>query len=119
MDFVSGLPLTPSKKNSVWFIVDRFMKCAHFIVAHTTYVLGKLVKLYVSGIVRLFGVPKSIVFDRVLRFITRFMECLHSALGSRLNFFTSYHPHSDGQSERVVQILEDMLRCCIINFQNT
>ncbi|KAL4324148.1 hypothetical protein GQ457_11G026740 [Hibiscus cannabinus] len=119
MDFVTGLPLTPLKKNSVWVIVDRFTKCAHFLPVHTTYTYDKLVELYIGEIVRLHGVPKSIVSDRDSKFTARFWECLHTALGSRLNFSTSYHPQTNGQSERVIQVLEDMLRCCIIDFQGT
>ncbi|KAK9002134.1 hypothetical protein V6N11_024822 [Hibiscus sabdariffa] len=119
MDFVTGLPMTPSKKDSVWVIVDRFTKCAHFLPVHTTYTYNKLAELYIREIVRLHGVPKSIVSDRDPKFTSRFWESLHTALGSRLNFSTSYHPQTDGQSERVIQVLEDMLRCCIIDFQGT
>ncbi|KAL4324888.1 hypothetical protein GQ457_11G023450 [Hibiscus cannabinus] len=119
MDFVTGLPMTPSKKDSVWVIVDRFTKCAHFLPVHTTYTYDKLAELYIREIVRLHGVPKSIVSDRDPKFTSRFWESLHTALGSRLNFSTSYHPQTDGQSERVIQVLEDMLRCCIIDFQGT
>ncbi|GMI69916.1 hypothetical protein HRI_000660900 [Hibiscus trionum] len=117
MDFVFGLPLTPSKKNLVSVIVDRLTKGAHFLVVHSTYTLDKLAQLYIAEIVRLQGVPKSIVSDRDLRFTTRFWECFHQALGTRLNFGTSYHPQSNGQLERVIQVLEDMLRCCVIDFQ--
>ncbi|KAL4283832.1 hypothetical protein GQ457_16G018880 [Hibiscus cannabinus] len=91
MDFVTGLPLTPSKKNSVWVIVDRFTQCAHFLHVHSTYTYDKLVELYIRETVRLHGVPKSIVSDRDSKFTARFWECLHTALGSRLNFSTSYH----------------------------
>ncbi|KAL4339993.1 hypothetical protein GQ457_08G031450 [Hibiscus cannabinus] len=119
MDFVTGLPMTPSNKDSVWVIVDRFTKCAHFLPIHTTYTYDKLAELYIREIVRLHGVPKSIVSDRDPKFTSRFWESLHTALGSRLNFSTSYHPQTDGQSERVIQVLEDMLRCCIIDFQGT
>ncbi|GMI63339.1 hypothetical protein HRI_000003200 [Hibiscus trionum] len=119
MDFVSGLPLSPSEKNFVWVIVDRLTKCAHFLHVHTTYTLDKLAELYIAEIVRLHGVPKSIVSDRDLRFTSRFWVCLHQALGARLNFSSSYHPQTDGQSERVIQVLEDMLRCCVIEFQES
>ncbi|KAK9020566.1 hypothetical protein V6N11_010586 [Hibiscus sabdariffa] len=119
MEFVTGLPMTPSKKDSVWVVVDRFTKCAHFLPVHTTYTYDKLAELYIREIVRLHGVPKSIVSDRDPKFTSRFWESLHTALGSRLNFSTSYHPQTDGQSERVIQVLEDMLRCCIIDFQGT
>ncbi|KAK9010290.1 hypothetical protein V6N11_036801 [Hibiscus sabdariffa] len=103
MDFVTELPLTPSKKNSVWVIVDRFTKCAHFLPVHTTYTLDKLAEIYTREIVRLHGVPKSIVSDR----------------DSKFTASTSYHPQTDGQPERVIQVLEDMLRCCIIDFQGS
>ncbi|KAG8474779.1 hypothetical protein CXB51_031703 [Gossypium anomalum] len=116
MDFVSGLPLTPTKKDSVWVIVDRLTKSAHFISLGTDYSLQKLAKLYVAEIVRLHGVPVSIIFDRDSRFTSRFWQKLHEALGTRLNFSTAFHPQTDGQSERVIQILEDMLRGCGIDF---
>ncbi|GMI70463.1 hypothetical protein HRI_000715600 [Hibiscus trionum] len=109
MDFVFGLALTPSKKNSVWVIVHLLTKCAHFFSVHTIYTLDKLPELYIVEIVRLHGVPKSIVSDRDPRFTARFGEFLHQTLGTRLNFSSSYHPQSDGQSEQVIHVLEDML----------
>ncbi|KAG8499104.1 hypothetical protein CXB51_005534 [Gossypium anomalum] len=72
MDFVSGLPLTQSKKDSIWVIVDRLTKSAHFIPVRKNFSLDKLAELYVSQIVRLHGVPISIVSDRDLRFTSRF-----------------------------------------------
>ena len=116
MDFVSGLPLTPSKKDSIWVIVDRLTKSAHFIPVHTDFSLQKLAKLYVAEIVRLHGVPVSIISDRDPRFTSRFWQKLHEVLGTRLNFSTAFHPQTDGQSKRVIQILEDMLRGCVIDF---
>ncbi|KAK8502237.1 hypothetical protein V6N12_038555 [Hibiscus sabdariffa] len=109
------------KKDVAEFVskLDRFTKCAHFLPVHTTYTYDKLAELYIREIVRLHGVQKSIVSDRDSKFTTRFWECLHTALGSRLNFSTSYHPQTDGQSEWVIQVLEDMLRGCIIDFQGT
>ncbi|KAA3487716.1 pol protein [Gossypium australe] len=115
MDFVSGLPLTPTRKDSVWVIVDRLMKSAHFISVRIEYSLQKLDKLYVVKIVRLHGVPVSIISDRDPRFTSRFWNVLHKALGTRLDFSTTFHPQADGQSERVIQILEDMLRGCVID----
>ncbi|GMI67547.1 hypothetical protein HRI_000424000 [Hibiscus trionum] len=119
MGFVTGLPLSPSKKNSVWVIVDRLTKCAHLLLVHTMYTLDKLAELYIAEIVWLHGVPKSIVLDRDPRFTTRFWECLHQALGTRLNCSTSYHPQTDGQSECVIQMLQDMFWCCVIEFQGS
>ncbi|KAK5819359.1 hypothetical protein PVK06_024350 [Gossypium arboreum] len=115
-DFVSGLPVTPRKKDSIWVIVDRLTKSAHFIPVRIDFSLNKLAELYVSEIVRLHGVPISIISDRDPRFTSRFWNKLQEALGTRLNFSTAFHPQTDGQSERVIQILEDMLRCCILEF---
>ncbi|KAA3470813.1 reverse transcriptase [Gossypium australe] len=117
MDFVSGLPLMPTKKDSVWVIVDRLTKSAHFIPVRTDYSLQKLAKLYVAEIVRLHGVPLSIISDRDPRFTSRFWKALHEALDTRLDFSTAFHPQTDGQSERVIQILDDMLRGCVIDIR--
>ena len=82
MDFVSGLPLTPTKKDSVWVVVDRLTKSAHFIPVRTDYSLQKLAKLYVAEVVRLHGVPVSIISDRDPRFTSRFWKKLQVALGT-------------------------------------
>ena len=119
MDFVSGLPLTPSKKDAIWVIVDRLTKSTHFIPIRTDFSLDKLAELYISQIVRLHGVPISIVSDRDPRFTSRFWKKLQDALGTELHFSTAFHPQTDGQSERIIQILEDMLRCCILEFEGT
>ncbi|KAA3474185.1 DNA/RNA polymerases superfamily protein [Gossypium australe] len=119
MDFVSGLLLTSIKKNSIWVIVDRLTKTAHFLPVCMDYSLQKLAKLYVSEIMRLHGVPVSIISDRDPRFTSRFWKALHEALGTKPNFSTAFHPQSDGQSERVIQILEDMLRGCVIDFKGS
>ncbi|KAL4388247.1 hypothetical protein GQ457_09G020500 [Hibiscus cannabinus] len=119
MDFVSGLPLTPSKKDSVWVILDRLTKSAHFPHVRKDYPLQKLAKLYIAEIVRLHGVPVSVISDREPRFTSKFWRKLHEALGTHLSFSTAYHPQTDGQSERVIQILEDMLRSCGIDFRGS
>ena len=119
MDFVTGLPLTPKKKDAIWVIVDRLTKSAHFIPIRIDYSLDRLAELYVAEIVRLHGVPKSIISDRDPRFTSRFWIKLQEALGTKLNFSTAFHPQTDGQSERVIQILEDMLRCCILELKGS
>ncbi|KAE8664337.1 hypothetical protein F3Y22_tig00112800pilonHSYRG00034 [Hibiscus syriacus] len=119
MDFVTGLPLTPNKRDSIWVIVDRLTKSAHFIPVRTDFSMDKYVELYIREIIRLHGVPISIVSDRDPRFTSRFWKSLHRALGTRLNFSTSFHPQTDGQSERTIQILEDMLRSCVIEFKES
>ncbi|RVW59177.1 Transposon Tf2-2 polyprotein [Vitis vinifera] len=116
MDFVIGLPRTRSKKNGVWVIVDRLTKSAHFLAMKTTDSMNSLAKLYIQEIVRLHGIPVSIVSDRDPKFTSQFWQSLQRALGTQLNFSTAFHPQTDGQSERVIQILEDMLRACVLDF---
>ena len=72
MDFIVGLPTTPHKHDSVWVIVDRLTKTAHFIHVHTTYSAKKYAEIYLDQIVRLYGVPKAIISDRGVQFIARF-----------------------------------------------
>ena len=91
MDFVSGLPLTPTKKDSVWVVVDRLTKSAHFLLVCTDYSLQKLARLYVAEIVRLHGVPVSIISDQDPRFTSQFWQNLQEALGTRLDFSTAFH----------------------------
>ncbi|KAJ4975503.1 hypothetical protein NE237_000609 [Protea cynaroides] len=119
MDFVTGLPLTPRLVDAVWVIVDCLTKIARFIAIRPQYTLERLAKLYVDNIVRLHGVPESIVSDRDPRFTSKFWERLQKAMGTTLKFSTAFHPQTDGQSERTIQILEDMLRACVIDFKGS
>ena len=119
MDFVSGFPLTQQKHDSVWVIVDKLTKLAHFIPVKMDYSMDRLVELYVEEIVRLHGVPLSIVSDRDPRFTSRFWKELQSALGTKLKFSIAFHPQTDGQSERLIQVLEDMLRGCVMEFSGS
>ncbi|KAJ4978752.1 hypothetical protein NE237_009532 [Protea cynaroides] len=119
MDFVAGLPLTPRVVDAVWVIVDRLTKTARFIPIRPQYTLEKLAKLYVDNIVQLHGVPESIVSDRDPRFTFKFWEGLQKAMGTTMKFSTAFYPQTDGQSERTIQILEDMLRACVIDFKGS
>nr|CAE01541.2 OSJNBa0033G05.1 [Oryza sativa Japonica Group]CAE05974.2 OSJNBa0063C18.15 [Oryza sativa Japonica Group] len=92
---------------------------AHFVPVKTTYDGKKLAELYMTHVVCRFGCPKKIVSDRGTQFTSRFWKQLHEALGTDLNFSTAYHPQTDGQTERVNQILEDMLRSCALDFEGT
>ena len=109
MDFVVGLPRTQQGHNAVWVIVDRLTKSAHFLPVKVSYSLDKLTEIYIREVVRLHGVPFSIVSDRDPRFTSRFWPSLQYALGTKLRFSTAFHPQTDGQSERTIQTLEDML----------
>ena len=115
MNFVTGLPLTQKKHDFVWVIVDRLTKSGHVIPIMIDYSIDRLVELYVDAIVLLHGVPLSIVSNRDPRFTSRFWKELQSALGTRLNFSTVFHPQTDGQSERLIQVLEDMLQGCVMD----
>nr|CAD40090.2 OSJNBb0012A12.12 [Oryza sativa Japonica Group] len=116
MDFITGLPRTSSGHDSIWVIVDRLTKVAHFIPVKTTYSGSRLAELYMARIVCLHGVPKKIVSDRGSQFTSKFWKKFQEEMGSKLNFSTAYHPQTDGQTERVNQILEDMLRACALDF---
>jgi hypothetical protein len=114
MDFIVGLPKTQSGYDSVWVIIDHLSKVAHFIPVKTTYKGSKLAELYIARIVCVHGVHKNIVFDRGTQFTSKFWEKLHESMDTKLNFSLAYHPQTDGQTERVNQILEDMLRACAL-----
>nr|AAM01049.1 putative polyprotein [Oryza sativa Japonica Group]ABB47061.1 retrotransposon protein, putative, Ty3-gypsy subclass [Oryza sativa Japonica Group] len=116
MDFITGLPKTQDGYDSIWVVVDRLTKVARFIPVKTTYGGNKLAELYFARIVSLHGVPKKIVSDRGSQFTSHFWKKLQEELGTRLNFSTAYHPQTDGQTERLNQILEDMLRACVLDF---
>ena len=117
MHFVTGLPRTQRQHDAIWVIVDRLTKSAHFLPIIVEDSLEKLVQLYVDEIVRLHGVLVSIVSDRDPRFTSRFWPSLQAVLGTRLHFSTTFHPQTDGQSERTIQTLEDMLRACVMEFK--
>ena len=119
MDFVLRLPRTQSEKDTIWVIVDRLTKSAHFLPTQSVYSVDRLAKLYVDEIVRLHGVPVSIVSDRDPRFTSRFWPRFQEAMGTKLKFSIAFHPQTDGQSERTIQTLEDMLRACVIEFSGS
>ncbi|KAL0533445.1 hypothetical protein IC582_030285 [Cucumis melo] len=116
MDFITGLPRTLRGFTVIWVVVDRLTKSAHFIPGKSTYTASKWAQLYMSEIVRLHGVPVSIVSDRDARFTSKFWKGLQTAMGTRLDFSMAFHPQTDGQTERLNQVLEDMLRACALEF---
>ncbi|GJX46491.1 hypothetical protein Tco_0271681, partial [Tanacetum coccineum] len=118
MDFITKLPKTAAGYDSIWVIVDRLTKSAHFLPMKETDSTEKLTRLYMKEIVARHGIPVSIISDRDSHFTSRVWQSLHEALGTQLNLSTAYHPQTDGQSERTIQTLEDMLRACVIDFGN-
>ena len=115
MDFVTHLPRTQQRYDAVWVIVDWIPKSAHFLAVQMTFALERFCRLYIREIVRLHGVPVSIVSYRDLRFTTHFWKSFQKAMGTRLTMSTSFHPQTDGQSERTIHVLEDMLRACVLD----
>jgi hypothetical protein len=116
MNFIVGLPRNQAGYDSIWVIVDRLTKVAHFIPVKTTYSGPQLAELYMSRIVYLHEVPKKIMSDRGTQFTLKFWKRLHETLDTQLRFSSAYHPQTDGQIERVNQILEDMLRACALQY---
>jgi hypothetical protein len=114
MDFIVGLPRTSAGYDSIWMIVDRLTKVAHFIPVRTNYMGAKLAELYMARIVCLHGVPKKTVSGRGFQFTSQFWQKLHECLDTKLNCSSTYHPQTDGQTERTNQVLEDMLRACAL-----
>ncbi|GJU93461.1 DNA/RNA polymerases superfamily protein [Tanacetum coccineum] len=116
MDFVTGLPTTQKRHDAIWVVVDRLTKSAHFLPIRKNYGISKLAEIFRQEIVRLHGTPTSIVSDRDPKFTSHFWKGLQKAWGTRLKFSTAFHPQTDGQSERTIQTLEDMLRACALEW---
>jgi transposase InsO family protein len=119
MDFIVGLPRSQLGYDSIWVIMDRLTKVAHFIPVKATYSGPQLAELYMSRIVCLHGVPKKIVSDRGTQFTSKFWQRLHKTLDTQSRFSSTYHPQTNGQTERVNQILEYMLRVCALQYRRS
>ncbi|GKF68385.1 reverse transcriptase domain-containing protein, partial [Tanacetum coccineum] len=124
MDFVTKLPKTSQGYDTIWVIVDRLTKSAIFTPMRETDHLDTLARLYLKEVVMRHGIPVSIICDRDPRFASNFWRSLQNALGTNLDMSTAtqfggvtdYHLQTDGQSERTIQTLRDMLRACEIDF---
>jgi hypothetical protein len=114
MDFIVSLALMACMFDSIWVIVDRLSKSAHFIPVHTRYDVRRYAEIYIAHVLYLHGVLKTIISDRGSQFVAHFWEQLHASQRTRLIHSSSYHPQTDGQTERVNQIFKDMLRDCVL-----
>ncbi|GJS90096.1 putative reverse transcriptase domain-containing protein [Tanacetum coccineum] len=110
MDFITTLPKTSNRHAIIWVIVNRLTKSVHFIPTRETDSMETLTRLYIKEIFSRHGVPISIISDHDSHFTSRFWQSLQSDLGTQLDMSTEYHPEIDGQSERTIQTLKDMLR---------
>ncbi|GJS51063.1 putative reverse transcriptase domain-containing protein [Tanacetum coccineum] len=118
MDLITKLPKTLSGYDTIWVIVDRLTKYAHFLPMKETDTMERLTRLYLKEVVSSHGVSVSIIFDRDSRFTSHFWQSLQKALGTHLDMSTAYRPQTNRQSERTIQTLEDMLRACMIDLGN-
>jgi hypothetical protein len=119
MDFIMGIPTMAHKFDLIWVIVDRLSKSAHFIPVNTNYRVQKYVEIYIAHVLCLHGVPKMIISDRGSQFVARYWEQLFASLETHLIHSSTYHPQTDGQTERVNQILKYMLRACVLEHQGS
>ena len=101
------------------FIVDILTKSAHFLAVPMTFTLEEFCRLYIREIFRLYGVLVSIISDRDPRFTTHFWKSFQNAMGTQLTMSTTFHPQTDGQSERTIQVLEEMLRACVLDLKGS
>jgi hypothetical protein len=92
MDFITGLPKTSKGYNSIWVVVDRLTKSAHFLPVKVTYSASTYAELYIARILSLHGTPRTIISDRGPQFVSRFWEELHRSLGTKLIHSLAYHP---------------------------
>ncbi|GJS83928.1 putative reverse transcriptase domain-containing protein [Tanacetum coccineum] len=115
---IATYPRTAAGQDTIWVIVDRLTKSAHLLPMREDDTLEKLTRQYLKEVVLKHGVPVSIISNRDGKFTSHFCKSLHKALGTRLDMSIAYHPETDGQSERTIQMLEDMLRACVLDFGN-
>jgi len=116
MKFVSSLPKGKKGNDVIWVIIDRLTKPTLFLPMKMTDSIDKLARLYINEVVRMHGVPVSIVSNRNPRFTSRLWLSIQRSLGMSLNMSITFHPQTDGQTERKIQILEDLLRACVLEF---
>ena len=117
--FVTHFPRTSQRHDAIWVIMDRLMKSVHFLAVRMTFTLERFFRLYIREIVRLHGVPVSRVSDRDPRFTAHFWNSFQKTMGTRLTMSTTFHPQTNGQSERIVQVLEDMLQACVLDHKGS
>ena len=115
-NFILRLPKTQKRRNSILVVVDRFSKMAHFISCSKTSYVSRVVVLFFDNVVKLHGLPKTMVSDRDIKFVNYFWKTLWHKIGIKLKFLTDFHPQTDGQTEVVNRTLGNLLRCLVRKF---
>ncbi|GJP85889.1 hypothetical protein CLOP_g15986 [Closterium sp. NIES-67] len=110
LDFITGLPPTTSGHDAILVVIDKFSKMGHFIPTHTTARTEQTAQLFVRHIISQHGIPTTLISDRDPKFTSKFWKELMSLLGTKLAMSSAYHPQTDGQTERLNQIVEQLLR---------
>ena len=119
MDFVVGMPRTQKHHDAIWVIVDRLTNLAHFLAIKTFFHAKQLADLYIKEIMQLHGIPLLIISAQHTKFASKFWHRFQSAIGTELRLSTTFHPQTDGQSERTIQTLEDMLWACALEYSGS
>ena len=117
--FMTHLPWTVRKHDAVWMIVDRLTKSENFLAVWMTFTLEEFCRLYIQDIVWLHGVSVSIISHIDLRFTARFWKSFQRAMGTQLMMSTAFHPQTDCQSEMTIQVLEEMMRACVLDVKGS
>ena len=115
IDFITKLPRSSSRHDSIMVVVDKLTKAAHFVPVKSTHKAVDIAKIYMKEIARLHGIPKAIVSERDSKFTSNFWKGLFKEFETSLNLSIAYHPQTDGQIERVNQVIEDMLRMYVMD----
>jgi transposase InsO family protein len=119
MDFVSGFPRTIGRYDTIWVIVDRLTKVAHFIPVRTDATGKDLAEAFMKFQFKYHRCSRTVISDRDTRFTSHFWRSFQESMGTKISFSSAHHPQSDGQSERTIQTLEDMLRACVLSFKGS
>jgi len=116
MDFIVGFPRTQKRHDAIWVVVDRLTKSAHFLAIKKVFNAEQLADLYLKEIMQLHWIPLLIMSDWDTKFVSKFWQGFQSVMGTELCISIAFHRQSDGQSERTIQTLEDMLRACALEY---
>ena len=117
MDFLVGLPKNKKGYDSIQVIIDRLTRTTHFLLVKTTFSAAQYAQVYLDKIIPLHGVPLTIISNKGTQFTSHFLQYFQQALGTQLHFSIAFYPQTDGQSKQMIQILEDMLKACILEFK--